>query len=232
MWTSFLISVFAWGWARSKLGVVDTSILHHDFISIFIALWAVITHEEGECRQLEFRAGKGANIRDLFCTTPKVLKLHGACFWNIYKILGEKRTRGGPPASHKGGGRALPPTPWARPLPCGPPGRPPLPIFGYELSFTLEKIKKKFSGRSTAVSRRNLGRTNLRLRRSCSAEDTSLREGEIITIVMTNAPLIGRGQSPSTYSPAPSHLQTLVHLLYPILVSKSGIGASSVDYSF
>ena len=29
---------------RSKLGGVDTSILHHDFISIFIALWAVITH--------------------------------------------------------------------------------------------------------------------------------------------------------------------------------------------
>ena len=34
-------------------------------------------HEEGECRQLEFCAGKGANIRDLFYTTPKVLKLHG-----------------------------------------------------------------------------------------------------------------------------------------------------------
>ena len=27
-----------------KLGGVDTSILHHAFISIFIALWAVITH--------------------------------------------------------------------------------------------------------------------------------------------------------------------------------------------
>ena len=34
-------------------------------------------HEEGECRQLEFWAGKGANIEDLFCATPKVLKLHG-----------------------------------------------------------------------------------------------------------------------------------------------------------
>ena len=33
-------------------------------------------HKEGECRQLEFWAGKGANIRDLFCATPKVLKLH------------------------------------------------------------------------------------------------------------------------------------------------------------
>ena len=56
----------------SKLGGVDTSILHHAFISIFIALWDVITHyisilmailsyftrfnyhEEGGCRQLEF----------------------------------------------------------------------------------------------------------------------------------------------------------------------------------
>ena len=37
-------STFAWGQARSKLGGVDTSILHHAFISIFIALWAVITH--------------------------------------------------------------------------------------------------------------------------------------------------------------------------------------------
>ena len=40
-------------------------------------------HEEGECRQLEFWAGKGENIRDLFCTTPKVLKLHGSQFCNI-----------------------------------------------------------------------------------------------------------------------------------------------------
>ena len=44
MWTYFSISASAWGQARSKLGGVDTSILHHAFISIFIALWAVITH--------------------------------------------------------------------------------------------------------------------------------------------------------------------------------------------
>src|SRR3954468_1287689 len=37
-------------------------------------------HKEGECRQLEFWAGKGANIRDLFCAIPKVLKLHESCF--------------------------------------------------------------------------------------------------------------------------------------------------------
>ena len=44
MWTYFSISDSAWGQARSKLGGVDTSILHHAFISIFIALWVVITH--------------------------------------------------------------------------------------------------------------------------------------------------------------------------------------------
>ena len=44
MWTYFSIWASAWGQARSKLGGVDTSILHHAFISIFIALWAVITH--------------------------------------------------------------------------------------------------------------------------------------------------------------------------------------------
>ena len=44
IWTYFSISVSAWGQARSKLGGVDTSILHHAFISIFIALWVVTTH--------------------------------------------------------------------------------------------------------------------------------------------------------------------------------------------
>ena len=40
-------------------------------------------HKEGECRQLEFWARKGANIKDLFYTTPKVRKLHESQFLNI-----------------------------------------------------------------------------------------------------------------------------------------------------
>ena len=48
----------------------------------------------------------------------------------------------------------------------------------------LEKISRKLSGRSAAISRRNLGRTNLGLQRSCSAGETSLREREIVTIVI------------------------------------------------
>ena len=178
----------------------------------YLCLFSLILqglHEEGECRQLEFWAGKGANIRDLFCTTPKVLKLHKSQFWNILKILGEESTRGGPPTIHQGGGRA--------PLPHGPPGSPPMPIFWYKVSFALDKIRRKLSGWSVAVSRRNLGGTNLGLRRSCSAGETSLREGEIVTISSLSILSSGGGQSPSTSSPAPSPLKTLVHLLYPIL---------------
>ena len=56
-------------------------------------------------------------------------------------------------------------------------------------AFTLEKIMGKLTGRNYAATRWNLGGTNLELRQSRSAGDTSLREGEIIT----NDPLIGRG---------------------------------------
>ena len=78
-------------------GVLDTSILHHAFMLIFIALWAVITlhgtilmpflsyfaglHEEGECRQLEFWPEKGANLRYLFCATLKAVKINEELFW-------------------------------------------------------------------------------------------------------------------------------------------------------
>ena len=130
--------------------------------------------------------------------------------------MGKRNRPGGPHPSHEGGGCA--------PLPRGPPGGSPTPIFSHMKSFDEKKIEENLSGRDSTARRRNLGGTNLGLRQSCSAGDNSPREGEIITIVITNAPLIGRGQSPSTSSPAPSHLQTLVHLLYPILVSKSGIG--------
>ena len=65
-------------------------LLHYGLLlhimSQYLCLFSLILqglHKEGECRQLEFWAGKGANIRDLFCTTPKVLKLHGSKFQNI-----------------------------------------------------------------------------------------------------------------------------------------------------
>ena len=65
-------------------------LLHYGLLlhimSQYLCLFSLILqglHKEGECRQLGFWAGKGANIRDLFCTAPKVLKLHGRRFQNI-----------------------------------------------------------------------------------------------------------------------------------------------------
>ena len=60
----------------------------------------------------------------------------------------------------------------------------------------------------------------LGLRRSCSAGETSLREGEIIAIVITNDPLIGRGSISINIFTSTISSKTLVHLLYPIFVSK------------
>ena len=121
------------------------------------------------------------------------------------------------------------PTPWprgwgARPLPRGPPGRPSVPIFCYMKSFVREKIISKLSGRNSAATRRNLGGTNLELRQSCSAGETSLREGEIITIVITNDPLIRRGSISINIFTSTISSQTLVHLLYSIFVPKPQIG--------
>ena len=111
-----------------------------------------------------------------------------------------------------------------RPLPRGPPGGSPMTIFCYMKSFDEKKPRSNLSGRNSAAMRRNLGGTNLGLRRSCSARETSLREGEIIAIVITNDPLLRRGSISINIFTSTISSQTLVHLLYPILVSKSGIG--------
>ena len=68
------------------------------------------------------------------------------------------------------------------------------------------------------------GETNLGLRRSCSVGETSLREGEIVAIVITIDPLIERGSTSINKFTSTISSQTLVHLLYPIFVSKPQIG--------
>ena len=81
-----------------------------------------------------------------------------------------------------------------------------------------KKIRRGLSGRSVAASRRNLGMSMFALRRSDSVGGTSLPEGEIIVIVITNNPLIfGREISINIFNNTNSS-QTLVHILCSIFV--------------
>ena len=96
-------------------------------------------------------------------------------FLELMIIIERKKYQRGPTPWPGGWGHAHPY--WARPLSPGPLGGPPVPIFCYMKAFTLEKIISKLTGQNSAATRRNLGGTNLGLRRSCSAGETSLREG-------------------------------------------------------
>ena len=123
----------------------------------------------------------------------------------------------GPHPAHEGGGRA--------PYLMGPLVAlrwPSSTIWGLSMRKNQKPSSRTKLRRHEAKPRWNQSRALAEL----FCRETSLREGEIIAIIITNVPLIRRGQSPSTSSPAPSPLKTLVHLLYPILVFKSEIGAS------
>ena len=116
------------------------------------------------------------------------------------------------------------PTPWARPLSRGPPVGPLVPIFCYMKSFVREKNHKQALGtrlrRHEAEPWRNQSRALAELfyrgyfapgggnHRHRHHQRSSHRERAISINIFT-----------STISS-----QTLVHLLYPILVCKSEIG--------
>ena len=121
-------------------------------------------------------------------------------------------------------------TPWVRPLPRGPPGGPPMPIFCYMESFDEKKNHKQAFG------------TRLRRHEVEPWRDQSRALAELFC--RGNFPP-GGGNHRHRHHPCSSHReraisiniftstissQTLVHLLYPIFVSKPQIG-SSVDYS-
>ena len=59
---------------------------------------------------------------------------------------------------------------------------------------------------------------------SCFAAEIALREGEIVTIVITIDPLIVRGSISINIFTKKISSQTLVHILYLIFVSKPQIG--------
>ena len=116
------------------------------------------------------------------------------------------------------------PTPWARPPASWAPWQASgAHLLLYEV-FRLRKNKKEAFGTKHRRQEVEPGETNLGLRRSCSAGETSIREGEIITIVITNDPLIGRGSISINIFTSTISSKTLVHLLYTIFVSKPHIG--------
>ena len=117
------------------------------------------------------------------------------------------------PTRHQGA-----PTPWLARVGSGAPSQPLMPIFWYISPFSLEKIRRGLSGRSVAVLRWNLGRSTFALWRRDSARDTSLREGEIEVVIITNNPLIVGGPIFINIFNSTISSQTLVHLLCSILL--------------
>ena len=103
------------------------------------------------------------------------------------------------------------------PLPRGPPNSPPAAIFYYMKSFTLEKNHKQALGTKHRHHEAEPWRNQSRAPAELFCGETSLQEGEIITIIITNDPLIGRGSISINIFTSTISSQTLVHLLYPIL---------------
>ena len=135
-------------------------------------LFYKVYHEEGRCRQLEFWLEKEQTL-ETYCAQLQKTRGSTKQLFRFNKNFWKKQIGQG---AHTLSRRQGPPL-GCDPLSPGPPGGPPVPIFFYMKAFTLEKIRGKLTGRNSAATRRNLGGTNLGLRQSCSAGETSLREG-------------------------------------------------------
>ena len=102
-------------------------------LSQYLCLFSLILqglHEEGECRQLEFWAGKEQILETYSAQLQKSWNSTEVIFGIDKKYWAKKILEG---ATHR-------PRGWgARPLPCGPLGGPPMPIFCYMRSFVREK---------------------------------------------------------------------------------------------
>ena len=159
-----------------------------------------------------FFTSQEINIR----RSPYATKLHGDFFWTRWNIMGPGCAWGVLRGEHNPPGRAR--RPRRALVGAALLGPPPVPIFWYISHFDLEKTRGGLSGRSAAVSRRNLGRSTFALRRSDSARGNSLPKGEIIVIIITNNSLIlGRAIFINIFNKTNSS-QTLAHLLCSIFV--------------
>ena len=167
------------------------------------------THQEGEFQQLEIWTWK-SYARPPILHNFKWAETWWRFFMEYIRNIGANKHQRGPPGGHNPPGRVL--------VGCGLLGPPPVPIFWYISHFDLKKIRGGLSGWSVAASRRNLGRSTFALRRSDFVGGTSLPKGEIIVIIITNnSPILGRAISINIFTSTISS-QTLVHLLYSILL--------------
>ena len=184
-------------------------------------LFYKVYHEEGECRQLEFWLEKEQTLETYSALLQKSWNSTKHDFGFNKNYWAKKVPEGAHTFARRVGG--VPPLLGA-PLSPGLPGGPPMPIFCYMRYFIREKIISKLLGRNSAATRQNLGGTNLGLWQSYSAGDTSLLEGEIITNVITNDPLIGRGSISINIFTSTISSQNPSSSLVSNLVSKPQIG--------
>ena len=135
-------------------------------------------HKEGEFRQLEIWTWK-SYVRLPILHNSKQAETSWRFFMEYLRNIGANNYQRGP-------------TRWAQPtcarqaaqaclVGCVHPGPPPVPIFWYISHFDLEKIRGGFSGRSTAVSRRNLGMSTFALRQSDSTGELPSRRGKSLS---------------------------------------------------
>ena len=138
------------------------------------------------------------------------------------KIISKINTRGGPTRQQQSRVRAPPPGRSRRA--CGTPDRPSGSIFSYMVPFALEKNQKRTFGTERRRLEVELGHKHFCSPAERFLRDTSLLEGEIEAIIITNDPLIERGSISINIFTSTISSQTLVHLLYLIFVSKPQIG--------
>ena len=136
-------------------------------------------------------------------------------FMEYIRIIGANNNQRGPPGGHNPPGRAREPR--RALVGCAHPGPPPVPIFWCISHFDLEKIRGTF-GTERRRLEAELGQEHFCPLASDSTGGTSLPEGEIIVIIITNnSPILGRAISINIFNSTISS-QTLVYLLCSILL--------------
>ena len=99
-----------------------------------------------------------------------------------------------------------------------------MPIFWYKVSFALKKNHKEAFGTKRRRLEAEPGQDQSRAPAELFCQGNIPPGGGNHAIIITIDPLIGRGSTSINIFTSTISSQTLVHLLYPIFVSKPQIG--------